>query len=120
MWDCPECGTLRIAASLTACPVCRKERDMAKATTGGASNARALPGETGYVEREQAEPAVPAADAAQDAPAEAAPDVPASAPPEPVQAVSAPPKPEPKAAPKAAPASGGGGSADPAVKVTAS
>lgn len=49
MWDCPECGCLSIAASLTTCPMCGKERDMPTTTTGGASNALAQPGETGYV-----------------------------------------------------------------------
>jgi len=40
MWDCPDCGCLRIAASLTFCPMCFRERNMPKATVeGGASNA---------------------------------------------------------------------------------
>jgi hypothetical protein len=99
MWDCILCGCRRIAASLRDCPKCRKGRDVATATTGGASNAKALPGETGYVPPE--EPAVPGPAAAAEAPA-----VPDAAPepqpdPEAAQPVSEPPAPEP--APEALP-----------------
>lgn len=86
----------------------------------GASNARALPGETGYVP-----PAEPAADVpveAAEVPAEPAANAEAQAPAEPVQAVSEPPKAEPKPVPAATPAKvggGGPGAPDPAVKVTA-
>lgn len=69
MWNCPDeqCGCLRIAASLTWCPMCFKERDdMATTTTGGASNANAVEGETGYVSPEQM--AADEAVAAQEAP----------------------------------------------------
>jgi hypothetical protein len=52
MWDCLNCGCRAIAASLLACPMCQEERsDMPRATVeGGASNAAAEPGETGYHE----------------------------------------------------------------------
>ena len=104
MWDCIECGVRRIAASILRCPVCRKERDMATATTGGASNARAVLHETGYVPPE--EPAAPEPVEAVETPAE--PAVAAEAPEAPVAAetVSEPepevPKPGPRSAPKAA------------------
>lgn len=40
MWDCTSCGCAGIAASLAACPMCAKERDMPKTTvSSGASNA---------------------------------------------------------------------------------
>jgi hypothetical protein len=98
MWDCISCGCKRIAASLPGCPKCRKERDMATATTGGASNARALPGETGYVppEEEAADAPVEAAET----PAEPEPEPEAAAEPEPAEAVS---EPEPEAVPEPEP-----------------
>lgn len=102
MWDCPACGCKCIAASLAVCPRtrCGRERPMPTATTGGSSNARALPGETGYVAPEEtaapvavAEPETPAAPPAPDATAAAPePAQPATDAPEPV------PEPEPEAA----------------------
>jgi hypothetical protein len=84
MWDCAGCGTRRIAASIISCPKCRKERDMARATTGGASNANAMPGETGYIEPEDGP----------QAPSEAPAPVPAAGPvPVPVPVMAEPVKP---------------------------
>lgn len=41
MWDCEHCGCKSIAGTVTVCPQCRapREGDMAKVTSGGASNA---------------------------------------------------------------------------------
>lgn len=39
LWECEHCGSKGIAASLEYCPVCRKEKDLPKVTSGGASNA---------------------------------------------------------------------------------
>ena len=115
MWDCLKCGVQRIAASILRCPTCREERnDMPKSTTGGASNAKALPGETGYVEPDVAEaaPVKPAVDGtkapepAKPAPAVTAPQpaaVKPAAPAAPAAAVDpAPAKAAPDAAPVAA------------------
>jgi hypothetical protein len=101
LWDCSECGCRSIAAPLTTCPMSFKERDMATTTTGGASNANALPGETGYVPPDETAPDEAVAGTA----AAAAPPAadPAPAPAKPAEAVSEPPKDEPKAAPKAEP-----------------
>ena len=120
MWDCLECLCRAIAASLTRCPVCRKERDMATATTGGASNARALPGETGYV---APEPPDQQEGAGGDAPAEE-PGVPEASGTTAQEQPPAPPAPDPAAtgqepaAPEPVPdtdgmADGAGGSAPP-------
>lgn len=51
MWDCVKCGAMAIAGSLGFCPQCfkPKEDDVPKATSGGASNAKAAPGEAGYI-----------------------------------------------------------------------
>lgn len=57
MWNCPACGCSAIAGTLTFCPMCFKEREMPKTTTGG-----------GY--SNQYEPAAPADD---QEPAEAVP-----------------------------------------------
>ena len=106
MWDCIECGVRRIAASILRCPVCRKERDMATATTGGASNARAVLHETGYVPPE--EPAAPEPVEAVETPAE--PAVAEEAPEAPVAAEAivdppeAAPEPEPGPEPEPEPA----------------
>lgn len=115
MWDCPKCGCRCIAAPLTTCPMCFEERDdVATCTTGGASNANALPGETGYVPPEVPEvPEVAAvageapeadgqhAEVAVGALAEPAPDVKVPEAAEPAKAVSAAPpaKADPKPTP---------------------
>lgn len=67
MWTC-ECGCQAIAGTITNCPMCRREREMPKATTGGASNARALPGEPGYIAPETEQELVPEPVPAQDEP----------------------------------------------------
>jgi hypothetical protein len=91
MWECIKCRCKAIAADLGFCPQCfkPKEDDVPKATTGGASNANAEPGEPGYIEPEKVheawtapaeeldpgepeKPAVPAAPAKPSAPAAAA------------------------------------------------
>ena len=113
MWDCLACGCRAIAASLLGCPVCRTERDMAKATSGGASNAGAQPFESGHVAPEvpvvpvvaaevpeaaepEPQPAVADADGPPDPPADdAVPVVP-----EPARAVSAAPRPAPAPEPE--------------------
>lgn len=60
LWKCDTCGCQGIAASLTTCPMCGKEREMPKTTAGGGpSNADAQPGEPGYVKPDK--PAKPAA-----------------------------------------------------------
>lgn len=67
MWDCPACGCRNITAPLTRCPMCGRECDMPKVTVNsGASNANALPGETGYVL-----PAEPVADSGVEEPVKA-------------------------------------------------
>lgn len=38
MWDCIKCGCMAIAGSLMHCPMCKKEREVPKSTTGGGSN----------------------------------------------------------------------------------
>jgi hypothetical protein len=48
MWNCA-CGCKAIAASLGSCPVCKEERAMPNTTMAGTTNAKALPGEPGYV-----------------------------------------------------------------------
>lgn len=91
MWDCPGCGCRCIAASLTNCPMCWKERDVPKATvSSGASNAWA-DDEAAAAAPETAPPAVEVPEAAG-----------------PVQAVSGSPKPAPRPAPAAKPADPGG------------
>jgi hypothetical protein len=52
MWECIKCGCKAIAGALGFCPQCFKSRedDVPKATTGGPSNAKAEPGEAGYIE----------------------------------------------------------------------
>jgi hypothetical protein len=107
VWDCIKCGCLKIAHSLGICPKCfkPKEDDVPKATTGGGSNAAALPGETGYVEPETVAPA-PAADVA---PAE--PEPPAA---EPVKAPESEPA-APDVPPAPSPAGKRGQAAAPAV-----
>ena len=115
MWDCQECSCGRIAASLTTCPMCGRERDMPTCTTGGASNANAVEGETGYVPPEVPEADGNVPEVAKDEPAEPAADVEVAEVPEPAKAVSAP-----KAAPARALGGGGGGAGGPAgdLKVT--
>jgi hypothetical protein len=39
MWTCTHCGCAGIAASLTSCPMCRKEREVPKTSMGGSTNA---------------------------------------------------------------------------------
>jgi hypothetical protein len=57
MWECGHCGTYNIAADLTVCPNCGKEREMPRTNAAGSSNA--------WADREQAggeepvEPEVP-------------------------------------------------------------
>ena len=98
MWECLLCGCQAIAGSLLRCPQCHKEPEMPKATTGGASNANALPGETGYTE-----PGVPISVTVEVVePPEPAPL------PEPVPAPPAP-APEPVPEPPRAPVSASGG-----------
>jgi len=107
MWDCLACGVKRIAASILRCPTCREERsDMPKSTTGGASNAKALPGETGYVKPDMAEaaPAEPAVDAETPVPAKPAPAVTAPQPAVAKPAAATPEPPKPAATPVAVPA----------------
>lgn len=77
MWDCLKCGCLAIARDLGFCPQCfePKEDDVPKATSAGASNAAALPGEPGYIEPEKpaeanAEPAADEAEREPEKPAE--------------------------------------------------
>jgi len=91
MWDCTRCGTGRIAASLTSCPVCRKERDMPRTTSAGTTNASALPGETGYVAPDQEPQAAPAT--AADAPATAEVAAPVPPKPAPTPLLHCPPSP---------------------------
>lgn len=52
MWDCIKCGVKAIAGTLGFCPGCfkPKEDEVPKATSGGASNAAAEPGEPGYID----------------------------------------------------------------------
>jgi len=59
MWDCLLCGCKAIVRDLGFCPHCfkPKEASMPKATTGGASNAKAEPGEPGYIAPEGAQEA---------------------------------------------------------------
>jgi hypothetical protein len=124
--------------------MCFKERDMATCTTGGASNANALPGETGYVKPEvpgvpevpvpepepvpESGPVVLKADLQDQArelglpvsgtKAQLTDALAAAVEPEPAPATASPSP--ASAAPKPAPAGGGSGgwAADPSVKVT--
>jgi hypothetical protein len=109
MWECIKCGCKAIAADLGFCPGCfkPKEDDMPKATTGGASNANAEPGEPGYIDPEavKAEAAKVLTDAGADpgdvakvtAPDKADPEKPA-APAAAAKAAEPPPAPAAKAA----------------------
>lgn len=96
MWDCLTCGVKAIAGTLRICPGCFKPKEdkVPKATSGGASNAAAEPGEPGYID--------PAADQVQaaetllgpggpaDVPVKDEPEKPAEAPAKPKAAVPAP------------------------------
>lgn len=61
MWVCSQCGCQGIAAGLGLCPQCGEERQMPKATSGGASNAweqdDAEPGVNADAAADQAQPA---------------------------------------------------------------
>jgi len=89
MWDCGLCGCRCIAPGVPFCPQCfkPKEETVPKVTSGGASNAKAGPGEPGYIDPAAEAPEVPAAGTEIT-------EVPAEVPPE------APPAAVPAAAPK--------------------
>lgn len=86
MWDCGHCGCRSIAPGVPFCPQCfkPKEESVPKVTSGGASNAKAVPGEPGYIAPAAEVPEVPEVPAAgseiPEAPAEAPPEVPAPVP----------------------------------------
>lgn len=83
MWECLKCGCKAIARDLGFCPHCllpREDGEMPKATTGGPSNAKAEPGEPGYIAPDAEETAVADAPPAVAADGHRAPAGPASEP----------------------------------------
>lgn len=92
MWDCIKCGVRAIAGTLGFCPGCfePKEDDVPKATSAGASNASAEPGEPGYIDPAADEVAAARALLGPGGPADKAkgePEKPAAAPAQPKAAV---------------------------------